>query len=284
MGEEEGRTIIVTAGPTNERIDSVMRITNMATGALGCAVVDRLLDDPALRRQIRRVYYISPRLALKPTGLTRDGRPAEAPARWGDRLVLREATTAQELLETLTGLLAHERIDAVVHSAAVGDYRARYSIRAEDLADEICAAQEREHRPLTRRELLGLLERPARTTDDSGKMSSYEQHLMTMLQPTPKVIGSIKKASPSTLLIGFKLLDGAAEDELLAVARRLRRTNRADYIVANDLSRMGRGHHWARIVGEEGVVARCADDAQIADAIARLIFGPARRPAHRPEA
>jgi len=29
------KNIIVTSGPTNERIDAVMKITNMSTGALG---------------------------------------------------------------------------------------------------------------------------------------------------------------------------------------------------------------------------------------------------------
>ena len=30
------QNIIITAGPTNERIDSVMKITNISSGALGC--------------------------------------------------------------------------------------------------------------------------------------------------------------------------------------------------------------------------------------------------------
>ena len=37
------KKIIVTAGPTNERIDSVMKITNMSTGALGSVFVETFL-------------------------------------------------------------------------------------------------------------------------------------------------------------------------------------------------------------------------------------------------
>ena len=36
------KNIIITSGPTNEKIDAVMKITNMSTGALGAAVADSL--------------------------------------------------------------------------------------------------------------------------------------------------------------------------------------------------------------------------------------------------
>ena len=37
----------------------------------------------------------------------------------------------------------------------------------------------------------------------------------------------------------------------------LRNKNDADYIVANDLSKIGDGKHWAMIVGENGVICEC---------------------------
>ena len=42
------KNIIVTSGPTNERIDAVMKITNMSTGALGAIVADELLKEEEL--------------------------------------------------------------------------------------------------------------------------------------------------------------------------------------------------------------------------------------------
>ena len=42
------KNIIVTSGPTNERIDAVMKITNMSTGALGAIVADELLKEEKL--------------------------------------------------------------------------------------------------------------------------------------------------------------------------------------------------------------------------------------------
>ena len=41
------KNIIITAGPTNERIDAVMKITNMSTGALGNVIAETFLKDKA---------------------------------------------------------------------------------------------------------------------------------------------------------------------------------------------------------------------------------------------
>ena len=38
------KNIIIDAGPTNERIDAVMKITNMSTGALGAIIADTILE------------------------------------------------------------------------------------------------------------------------------------------------------------------------------------------------------------------------------------------------
>lgn len=256
------KKIIITAGPTNERIDSVMQITNMSTGSLGATVADRILKDDSLADEVEKIYYISPKLARKP-----------AERFFGPKLKLVEIRTAEDLQGKLEELLMTEHIDAVVHSAAVGDYKAKYSIRAEDLVDEIVAKQAGLGRMLSWDELFEVFDDPVSVKDDSGKMSSYEPHLMTMMALTSKVIGCIKEASPSTMLIGFKLLDGVPKDELIQVAQRLREKNHADYIVANDLSKIGNGRHPASIVGGNGIVRECLTKEGIADAITCLIFG-----------
>ena len=58
------QNVIITAGPTNERIDSVMKITNMSTGALGCLLADTLLEEKA--DEINKVFYISTKMSYKP--------------------------------------------------------------------------------------------------------------------------------------------------------------------------------------------------------------------------
>lgn len=42
---ENTKRILITAGPTNEYIDEVMKITNMSTGRLGLELTRRFLDN-----------------------------------------------------------------------------------------------------------------------------------------------------------------------------------------------------------------------------------------------
>ena len=58
------KNIIITSGPTNEKIDAVMKITNMSTGALGAAVADTFLEER--NEEIERIYYISTKMSYKP--------------------------------------------------------------------------------------------------------------------------------------------------------------------------------------------------------------------------
>lgn len=268
------KKVVVTAGPTNERIDAVMQITNMSTGALGAKIAETMLNadgqHPGTAEQICKIYYLANKLARKP--VVPDGQAY--------KLDWVPVTDAQDLLEKLTGILKSEKIDLVVHSCAVGDYKARYSARGEDLADEIAEAVAgmRDRGTDIRDTVLKILENPACQANDETKMSSYEKNLLTMMDLTPKVIGCVKETSPSTMLIGFKLLENVPKQELFDVASRLRQKNKADYIIANDLAQIGNGRHPAMIVGEDkimgrdAVVAECGDKAGIADMICRLAF------------
>lgn len=252
------KKIIITSGPTNERIDSVMKITNMSTGALGCVFAETFLEEKA--EEIEKIFFISTKMSYKPRV---DSSKIE--------YVTIEST--QDLIEALQKIFRENKIDIVIHSAAVGDYAGKYSIRAEELVEEIWETfQNTLPEAMTKQRLMEIFENPRVISDNSGKMSSYEPHLMTMYSLTPKVIGMIKKLEPSVKLIGFKLLDGVSKEELLTVATRLREKNQADYIVANDLSKIGGGKHWAMIVGKNGVVGECQTKKEIAIAIKELIF------------
>lgn len=252
------KNIIITSGPTNERIDSVMKITNMSTGALGCIMAETLLEEK--EEEIEKIFYVSTKMSYKP----RVANP---------KIECVTVETTQDLIDALQDIFSKNKIDIMIHSAAVGDYAGKYSIRAEELVDEIWdTIQSVPVKDITKEMLINIFENPRSVADNSGKMSSYEPHLMTMLTLTPKVIGMVKKFAPDVKLVGFKLLDGVTKEELLKVAMRLREKNKADYIVANDLSKIGGGKHWAMIVGEEGIVCECETKKDIAKAIGDLVF------------
>ncbi len=97
--ELAGETILITAGPTREKIDPVRYLTNRSSGRMGYA-----LAEAALRRGARVL------LVTGPTNLTPPGA-AE----------VTRVETAEEMRETVLKLLPQATI--VIKTAAVADYR-----------------------------------------------------------------------------------------------------------------------------------------------------------------
>lgn len=250
------KNIVITAGPTNERIDAVMKITNMSTGALGAVIADTFLEDK--NDEIGTIFYISTKLSYKP-------RIAS------EKVKFVKVESTDDLICALQKIFSENKIDIIIHSAAVGDYAGKYVIRAEDLVDEIFEMIQNK-KLISKESLLKVFENPRSVCNDETKISSYEPHLMTMMKLTPKVISRIKKMAPNVTLVGFKLLEGVSKEELYDVASRLREKNDADYIVANDLSKIGNGKHWAMILDKEGIVTECETKKEIAKSLAKLVF------------
>lgn len=254
-----GKKIIITSGPTNERIDAVMKITNMSTGALGNVVAETFLEDKY--EEIEKIFYISTKLSYKPRIKS-------------EKVELVTVESTQDLLEALKEIFANNKIDVIIHSAAVGDYAGKYVIRAEELVEEIFEKiQNAENKDeISKSSLMEIFDNPKSVCNDETKISSYEPHLMTMLKLTPKVISQIKQMAPDVTLVGFKLLEGVSKEELYDVASRLRQKNKADFIVANDLAKIGNGKHWAMIIGEDGIVTECNTKLEIAKSLENLLF------------
>ena len=254
-----GKKIIITAGPTNERIDAVMKITNMSTGALGNVVAETFLEDKY--DEIETIFYISTKLSYKPRSKS-------------EKVQLVTVESTQDLIEALEEIFVNHKIDIIIHSAAVGDYAGKYVIRAEELVDEIWDVIQNttNKEEITKSKLLDIFENPRSICNNDTKISSYEPHLMTMLQLTPKVISQIKKMAPEVILVGFKLLEGVSKGKLYEVASKLRQKNQADFIVANDLAKIGNGKHWAMILNDEGIVTECTTKKEIAKALEKLLF------------
>ena len=253
------KNIIITAGPTNEKIDSVMKITNMSTGSLGSTIADTLITDR--ENEIENIYFISTKMTFKPKSNSEK-----------IRYVTIEST--EDLINALEKIFSEKKIDIIIHSCAVGDYGGKYVIRAEELVDEIwdMIQDSKAKEEITKGKLMNIFENPKSICNNETKISSYESHLMTMLKLTPKVIGKIKEMAPEVKLVGFKLLDGVSKEHLFEVASKLREKNDADYIVANDLSKIGNGKHWAMIINKEGIITECETKLEIAKSLEELLF------------
>jgi phosphopantothenoylcysteine decarboxylase / phosphopantothenate---cysteine ligase len=97
--ELEGETVLITAGPTREKIDPVRYLTNRSSGRMGYA-----LAEAALRRGARVLLVSGPTAVMPPSG-------AE----------LTRVDTAEQMRDTVLRLLPEATI--VIKTAAVSDYR-----------------------------------------------------------------------------------------------------------------------------------------------------------------
>ncbi|PLR97336.1 bifunctional phosphopantothenoylcysteine decarboxylase/phosphopantothenate--cysteine ligase CoaBC [Bacillus sp. T33-2] len=95
----DGKTIVVTAGPTREKIDPVRFISNHSTGKMGYAIAEEATKQGA------RVILISGPVSL------------EAPA----GIEVKYIESAEEMYEAVMD--SFNEADAVIKTAAVADYR-----------------------------------------------------------------------------------------------------------------------------------------------------------------
>lgn len=231
------KNILITAGPTNEYIDEVMKITNMSTGRLGIELTKNYLNEGA------NVTLIATRSVFR-SGLFERYGLANNPS-----LKSIPIETTEDMYNALESE-SKNKYDLVIHSSAVGDYKPEFSFRMEDLAREIEEAIK--EGKITYEELLEVLTNPNCKVNDDTKISSYEPHLTVKLTLTTKLISHLREWYPNALLVGFKLLENVEKEYLMEVARKLCIKNRMDYIIANDLHDLRQGQHLSFLVNKEG--------------------------------
>ena len=234
------KKIIITAGGTSERIDNVRKITNSSSGKLGMTIANHLLEE----NNELMIYYVCSKNSLRPND---------------ERVKIVEIDGTIDLKNTIEGLLTSEHIDYFIHSMAVSDYMTDYVTTIERIKESI-----KEHDGIDEAfkniEVIG-----------GTKISSYEDNLVIVLKPTPKIISIIKNISPYTYLVGFKLLDGVSKEELIEVAKRLRNKNKCDLVVANDLATIRNGEHIGYIIDKNNGVEEAHGKDDIAKKIVRRI-------------
>jgi len=231
------KKILITAGPTNEYIDEVMKITNMSTGRLGIELTKKYLENgdevtliatrSVFRGGLFEKYNLKDRVNLKSI-------PIE---------------TTDDMYNALESESKSE-YDLVIHSSAVGDYKPEFSFRMEDLAMEI--AQNIKEGKTTYEEVLNILTNPNCKVNDNTKISSYEPHLTVKLTLTTKLISHLRVWYPNATLIGFKLLENVSKEYLMEVAQKLCIKNNMNYIIANDLHDLRNGEHLSFLINKDG--------------------------------
>lgn len=171
--------ILITGGGTSEPIDSVRSITNFSTGKTAVGLSNHLSSNG-----------FDVELLLANTALI-------API---EDVKVKRFTTHHDLEELLRSELSRKKYDAVVHLAAVSDYK----------IDEV----------------------------QKGKISSSLPDLNLKLIPTVKLVHSLKEWSSNkkVKVVAFKLTSDADMEDRLNQAYRLLEKNPLDGVVLNDLS------------------------------------------------
>jgi phosphopantothenate---cysteine ligase (CTP) len=219
--------ILVTAGNTQAMIDRVRCITNVFSGRTGARVALAAHDRG------HRVTL----LTSKPGVVAELPHARElAPPAW-DAQTYR---TFEDLDAAMARLIRSKAFDAVVHSAAVSDYRVTGTF-TRDGNDFVDVA--------------------------SGKVKSSHPELWLRLVPAPKLIDKVRREwGFAGRLVKFKLEVGVSEAELRLIAERSRLQSAADLMVANTLEGI---QDWALVGSDAGYrrVGRDALPAVVMDAI-----------------
>lgn len=233
------KKIIITASGTSEKIDNVRKITNFASGELGMTIANHLLNED----KDLMIYYVCSKDSLKPI--------------INEKIKIIEIEGTLDLKEKIQNFLLNEKIDYFIHSMAVSDYMTDYVTTIDRIKQSIKNTNNLD-------EAFSNVE-----TINENKISSYENNLVIVLKPTPKIISIIKDLSPSTYLVGFKLLDGVSKEKLIDVAKKLRDKNKCDLVVANDLSTIKNNKHLAYIIDRDNIIEEAYSKKNIAKKIVR---------------
>lgn len=232
--------ILVTAGGTCEDIDSVRSIINHSTGRLGSIIADVFADNNA------EVTYLCGERAILPVS---------------DNIEIVRIRDVQSLLEAMDSLFTAYKFDCVIHAMAVSDFRPKTVLTVDDIVESVCRAID------NKSDIKAAILSAAGGLREN-KISSKNSDLMILLEKNPKVIGLIKEKQPETILVGFKLLSGASEGELLQAAKTLQEKNACDLVLANDLQDIEGESHEAMLTHNGEVLNRASTKQEIA----RMIY------------
>jgi phosphopantothenoylcysteine synthetase/decarboxylase len=205
--------LLVTAGNTQVLIDRVRCLTNIFTGRTGASIA---LE--ACGRGHRVTLLTSHPDTVKDPGGQMDGRAGQ--------VNVRPYRTFDDLQDLMARLIPAGNLDAVVHCAAVSDYRSGgiFAPQARTRFDAATACWHADDGP------------PALIDRTAGKVKSDEPELWLRLVRNPKLVDRIRSdwKFPG-ILVKFKLEVDLSDEQLLDVAERSRRQSGADLMVANTL-------------------------------------------------
>ncbi len=234
--------IVITAGGVKEKIDNVRSITNSSSGKLGLNIAYSFLESVP-NCELIYIYGGTAEPCLDEKGRV-------------ENIKIRDT---QDLLDIVSHILISHKVDIFIHSMAVADYTTECVIDMEKLKFLVLDQTISDFDALIKDCMV----------DKDSKISSSMKMPAIILKNTPKVIEQIKKLSPHTFLVGFKLLDNVSEEELFDVGFNLLRKNRCNLVLANDIHHIRQGNHKAMLIYPEKTFDRVEGKHNIAKFIVK---------------
>ena len=205
----KNKKILITCGPTWVPIDAVRVVSNVSSGALG-----------------QRIALDCARSGAKVTLL--EG-PVTVPLSSRSMRILKFRFFGE--LQKLLQQELRKNVDAVIHAAAVADYK---------------------------------LKKPVR-----HKLSSEKKTLRLEFVATPKLIRTIKRLKPTAFLVGFKFEPVISRKLVHQKTRDLFRQADCDVVVANQLT--ARGYKGFIVDKHNAISTGAADRRQVSKTLVRIL-------------
>ena len=205
----KNKKILITCGPTWVPIDAVRVVSNVSSGELG-----------------QRIALDCARSGAKVTLL--EG-PVTVPLSSRSIRILKFRFFDE--LQKLLNQELRKNVDAVIHAAAVADYKFKVPVR--------------------------------------HKLSSEKKTLKLEFIAAPKLIRIIKRVQPKTFLVGFKLEPNITRESAHRKAKDLFRVADCDVVVANALT--ARGYKGFILDKHNTISASAADRKKMAKVLVRIL-------------
>ncbi|MPW25770.1 hypothetical protein GC105_08200 [Alkalibaculum sp. M08DMB] len=227
------KNIIITAGGTIENIDEVRKLTNTSTGKLGSIICNEIVRYKDIDEDLQIHYILSTN--------------AEIPLVVPDKIKYYKVTDTDSVIKIVDYLFQKYKIDCFIHSMAVSDFTASYSIQVEQLVNELVNEIRNTTDRDFRKKVTSILQMPMNTIDKNHKISS-KNDIIINLKRTPKIISTIKKYDKEVFLVGFKLLSHVSKEQLISAAAKLEEENQCNIVVANDIRDISEKNHIAHLI------------------------------------
>ncbi len=248
--------IAITAGGTQEPMDGVRFITNMSTGQLGWFCLEALLERfDQVGQNNFHIYYIHAENAFQ-SSLSELEK---------EHISFISITDAESVYQAVDELTQNEKIDFFIHSMAISDFTFSYAADVWEMGRLLTSFVTSDGKDEIK--VIEQLRNPMVKFSENEKISSND-NIIVGLKPTKKVIPLIKTNNPDTVLVGFKLLNGVAEEELIRVASEMAEKNSCDMVLANDATAIGVNDHLGLLVKEGRVIERAVGKRAIAAMLA----------------